>query len=241
MEEEVQIQDIQIEFTPNNDESLGDQSIFGGTDADVAVFYSYGTQKHGVILIEFKYIESEFSVCSSYREKNGGVKDGIVKKNIRPVCDSPVFYEKLILPYIANENKPDSPDCGYLKYNNWQLLKDSSIFDIEATKKSSYCPFRFSLQQLWRNLLLAENVSRARSLEEFQFWVLCPSQNTWLWQERGNKDVETELRKILTPLGNNVFSRKDIKTDFVDNLKVLTVEEWQQNWIKKFEERYLTL
>jgi hypothetical protein len=67
---------IEIEFTPNRlvellgyelgdrDESLGDQNGSGGTDADVAVFYRAGAER-GVLLIEFKYIEAEFSTCGS--------------------------------------------------------------------------------------------------------------------------------------------------------------------------------
>lgn len=67
----IEIDHIELEFTPNQigdlsgyqldgrDESLGDQSGSAGTDADVAIFYrSEGAR--GVLLLEFKYIESEF-------------------------------------------------------------------------------------------------------------------------------------------------------------------------------------
>jgi hypothetical protein len=244
----VQVEHIEIEFTPNSkttnrkgfetagDESLGDQSVLGGTDSDVAVFYTYGENKRGVILIEFKYIESEFSICSSYKDKNGKTPK---IKNIRPVCDSPDFFKTHILPLLDIINTPTNPDCGYLKYNNWQLLDKSAIFDQLSVKNSGKCPFRFSQQQLWRNLLLAENVARVRKLDEFQFWVLSPSQNKWLWQEREGKDVESELRKILTSFGNDIFCRKDIKTDFVDTLKLLANSDWEHQWVRKFEERYI--
>jgi len=238
----IQVEHIEIEFTPYNkikddrelngfpyqgDETLGDQSKYGGTDADVAIFYTF-EKKRGVILIEFKYIESEFSICTSYRNKN-----------IKTICDSSEYYSKYIQPSLDRTEKVRNPNCGYLKYNNWQLLEKSTIFNIEAIRNSGKCPFRFSVQQLWRNLLLAENVAHVRNLDEFQFWVLSPSQNKWLWQERDGSDVETELRRILTPKGNGIFLRKDIKVDFVDNLKSLVKDEWEKRWIEKFEERYL--
>ena len=82
LEKTVDIEDIIIEFTPSQDESIGDQSKFGGTDADIAIFYNDSESKKGVILIEFKYIENEFSICTSYKNK----------KYIRKVCDSITFH-----------------------------------------------------------------------------------------------------------------------------------------------------
>ncbi|MCX6242691.1 MAG: hypothetical protein NTX43_12865 [Bacteroidetes bacterium] len=236
----VEVQHIAIEFTPCIEESLGDQSKYGGTDADVAVFYQDDKQKTGVILIEFKYIEADFSVCSSYKEKNGKEKDGIKKSDVRKFCDNPGFYKELILSNVDNKKKPTNPLCGYLKYNNWQLLTKSKVFDLNAIKSADHCPFRYSLQQLWRNILLAENVKEVRGLDEFQFWVLCPSQNKALWKQKGDENVKKELQKILNSDGKNIFFVKDIKMDFVDNLKVMDLEEKELNWIRKFEERYLT-
>ncbi len=92
LEKSVMVEDIVIEFTPVAEESLGDQSGVGGTDADVAVFYTDEKQKSGVILIEFKYIEGAFSVCSSFK----------TKERIRNICVcskmknnlGPVLYDK---------------------------------------------------------------------------------------------------------------------------------------------------
>jgi hypothetical protein len=147
---EVIVTELIIEFTPSNsngiDETIGDQSIRGGTDSDVAVFYTTADNKKGVLLIEFKYIEHEFSVCSSYKNKN-----------ISCVCDSTDFYKTNIAPYLNSSAKQF--DCGYLKYQNWRLLEnEDSPFDSDKVKTAKACPFRFSLNQLWRNMLLAEKV-----------------------------------------------------------------------------------
>lgn len=236
---DVTVQHIEIEFTPNShknlsgfeltgDETLGDQGTSRGTDADVAVFYT-SEGKNGVILIEFKYIESEFSQCGSYKKD----KD----YNFRSICENSGFYQRLIEPKLSG--KPGKSFCGYIKYNNWQLTKESKVFNHEAIIAMDGCPFMFSGQQLWRNLLLAENVAKARTLDEFAFWVVAPVENTFLWNEN-ERNVESELRKVLTPLGNRIFRRLELDRDFFQVLKPLINDEWMSRWSKKFEERYLT-
>jgi len=228
------VNEIVIEFTPQTngiygDESIGDQSANGGTDADVAIFYTAGATK-GIILIEFKYIESEFSVCGSFR-------DDAKAKKLRHRCLNGGFYEDLISSNLS-ENKGRF-ECGYLKYKNWQLTRDSQVFDINAIAGSAGCPFRFSGQQLWRNLLLAEQVAKQRNLDEFSFWVLAPAENTFLWNEKSS-NVESEIRKVLTPEGNSVFKSLQLNKDFFQVLKPLANDEWTKNWLQKFEEKYLT-
>lgn len=235
----VTVKHIEIEFTPKSheklegfelagDESLGDQGPNRGTDADVAVFYT-SEYKKGVILIEFKYIESEFSQCGSYKNDK--------KNRFRDICDKNGFYKTLIESNLARNT--GKFDCGYLKYNNWQLMSESKVFDNKAIESSLGCPFRFSGQQLWRNLLLAENVARNRKLDEFHFWVLSPAENSFLWKENGNS-VETEIRNVLTPFGNSIFKSLELDKDFFQVLKPLINDEWMKGWSKKFEERYLT-
>lgn len=243
MGKQVEVKHIELEFTPykdskddrklkdfefKGDETLGDQSEFAGTDADVAVFYTYSEQKRGVILIEFKYIEAEFSVCSSFKKK----------KLVQNICSNHGFYQKLIEPYLTNSL--ENPLCGYLKYENWKLLNKSSVFDLESIKTADYCPFRYSLQQLWRNMLLAQNVKEIRGLDEFFFWVLYPEQNKALWNQKGKTSVEDCFRKKITLAGDKCFARKELKKDFVDNLMALVSQENEKEWMKKFEERYLS-
>jgi hypothetical protein len=236
---EVTVNQIEIEFTPNTlrnlrgfelsgDESLGDQGANRGTDADVAVFYTSENIK-GVVLIEFKYIESAFSQCGSYKNDK--------KHKFRDICDSQGYNKTLIDSKLRN--KQGRYNCGYLKYNNWKLTKDSAVFNFDAVSNSLGCPFRFSGQQLWRNLLLAENVAKSRNLDEFSFWVISPAENTFLWDEKG-KSVEEKLRKVLTPKGNSVFKRLELDRDFFHMLKPLLNDDWLVSWSAKFEERYLT-
>jgi hypothetical protein len=182
-----------------------------------------------VILIEFKYIESEFSQCGSYKSES--------KKDLRKICDNNGFHKALIEPNLSN--KQGRFNCGYLKYNNWQLTSESRVFDYSDIVNNQGCPFRFSGQQFWRNLLLAENVARARNIDEFSFWVLSPAENSFLWKENG-KSVETELRNVLTPFGKSIFRRLELNKDFFQVLKPLIKDEWMTKWSEKFEERYLS-
>ena len=227
LNKEVFISNIEIEFTPNKSESIGDQSKIGGTDADVGVFYHYNNKK-GVILIEFKYIENEFSLCSTYKRN----------KDIRKLCDGN-YYTQLISENSNHETQLKKPKCGYLKYENWQLTNKSNVFDRYKLQKLHYCPFRFSLNQLWRNLLLAEKVAEVRELEEFHFWVISPKENTYLWENRGQNN-ETAFREILTDKGNERFKSLELDKDFISILENYTNDNWSKEWLRKFREKYLT-
>jgi len=229
---------IEIEFTPKTpklnelpgferhpdaDESIGDQIGKRGTDADVAVFYKTRDKK-GIILIEFKYIEDDFNPCASYR-----IKD---KKMMK--CSNPDFYRHMIeKPLRINRSQA----CGYLKYGNWNLTASSDLIDIEKIRSLPVCPFRYSLNQLWRNLLLAENVKKARSLDDCRFWVIAPDGNTNLWDNHKEK-VEDEFRKILTDKGQSKFKKIQLEY-FVDSLENVGLSTSHQKWLASFREKYI--
>jgi hypothetical protein len=106
---EVVVRHIEPEFTPNqndlagfernDDESIGDQNVYSGTDSDIAVFYNYNNNRKGMLLIEFKFIEDEFSVCTSY-----------AIKAINEICRTERFYSDMVSCKNAL--------CGYNKYLN---------------------------------------------------------------------------------------------------------------------------
>lgn len=241
LNKEVTVNEIVIEFTPEKrqdyDETIGDQLKVGGTDADVAIFYNYENSKRAVLLLEFKYIESEFSICSSYQNKNGKVKDGIPKKNIRTICNSADYYQKQISPNLNSKAK--NFDCGYLKYSNWKLTEESTAFDFNKIKNHNGCPFKFSSNQLWRNMLLAEKVANARNLDEFGFWVVYPEENYYLWSDKELK-AKVDFENLLSGKGRKAFRILDIEKDFVANIELFELDDWTKNWIMEFRNRYLT-
>ena len=234
LEKQVKIIHLEPEFSPNecnsvigfertSDESIGDQGNKRGTDSDIAVFYTYNNDKKGVLLIEFKFIEAEFSVCSSYAGK----------KQIKSTCDSANYFVDLIEKKETAENNIFL--CGYNRYSNWQLTAKSKVIDGEKVKSMSPCPFRFGLNQLWRNMILAEQVALSRHCDEFSFWVFSPSENdNYLWK---NGATEKQFREILTQQGNNHFNKVHLENIF-DKLHDIVTDEQEINWLKNMETKY---
>lgn len=249
----VEVQHIELEFTPNQmqtapfaisegvttkqDESIGDQSTYGGTDADVAVFYSYADdiesfttsetlkRKKGVLLIEFKFIEAEFSVCSSYKNK----------QEVRGLCTSPDYYRELV--FNQRTDSRQQPLCGYTRYKNWELTKKSVTLDYDKVEHSAVCPFRYGLNQLWRNMLLAERVAQVRKCDEFGFWVLSPRENDdYLWKQKGD-DVEQLFRAVLTEKGNQRFRKVHLEEVYTILETQLKTEE-DKVWLNGLKEKY---
>jgi hypothetical protein len=232
----VAVAHIELEFTPNslislpgyellNDESLADQAGSAGTDADAAIFFSDEGGRREVLLIETKLIERGFSVCGSYAKK------ALCKKR----CASVGFHDDLVRRRATDE--AGRPLCGYTRYANWRLTQSSRAIASMAIQTAAACPFRGSGQQLWRNMLLAENVARARALDEFAFAVISPRENTQLWYE-GRTDVEQEFRRVLTPFGSERFRRVALE-DAVETLRPIVRGTMEAPWLDAFAEKYM--
>ncbi|MBS4027617.1 MAG: hypothetical protein KGZ58_03175 [Ignavibacteriales bacterium] len=234
LDKQVKVIHLEPEFTPNEcnsvirferttDESIGDQGNKRGTDSDIAVFYTYDNDKKGVLLIEFKFIEAEFSVCSSYADK----------KQIKATCDSANYF----LDMITNKKTDEAKNflCGYNRYFNWQLTAKSKVIDGEKVKSMLTCPFRFGLNQLWRNMMLAEQVALSRHCDEFGFWVFSPSENdNYLWKKG---ETERQFREILTQQGNNHFKKVHLENIF-DKLHDIVSDEQENTWLTDMETKY---
>jgi len=232
------VKHIEVEFTPNKirdisgfeqptaDESIGDQDANHGTDSDIAVFYTDAYNKTGVLLIEFKFIEPEFSVCSSYKNK----------PELKTLCNTSDYYKRIVAGKETDKN--NRVLCGYHKYQNWLLTSSSALFDIKKVETSIGCPFRYGANQLWRNLLLSEKVAAARNCDEFAFWVFSPKANDdFLWKQ-GTEDVEQKFRSILTSCGNDGF--KKVYLEYILGLlDDLSNNEDDNIWLSKMKEKYL--
>ncbi|MDD2994988.1 MAG: hypothetical protein PHP99_02085 [Paludibacter sp.] len=261
----VVVEHIELEFTPNQmqvdpfsenatpsgtltkgaDESIGDQSTFGGTDADVAVFYRFSksesatesgaltTDKKGLLLIEFKFIEAEFSVCSSFKNK----------QEVRAYCSGPDYYRELVVKHRTDSRQ--QPLCGYTRYQNWAMTVESDLFSESVTQSDpltgnrlAACPFRFGLNQLWRNLLLAKRVAEVRHYDAFDFWVVSPRENDdYLWKQK-DADVEQLLRETLTEKGNRHFRKVHLEEIYAVLEGIIATEE-DKAWMSGLKEKYV--
>lgn len=246
LDKQVKVIHLEPEFTPNQcnsvtgfekttDESIGDQGNKRGTDSDIAVFYSYDNAKKGVLLIEFKFIEPEFSVCSSYagskkkKDETSEEKEQRVKRNKdrKEICNSNNFYMMFV--------EAKHSQCGYNKYFNWDLTSRSKVINGQKVKSLSACPFRFGLNQLWRNMMLAEQVALSRKCDEFGFWVFSPIENdNYLWK---NGATEKQFREILTQEGNDHFKKIHVEYIF-DRLHDIVSDEEEHNWLTHMETKY---
>ncbi len=238
----VSVDHVELEFTPNQladlpgyelrgrDESLGDQSGSGGTDADVAVFYRAGGER-GVLVVEVKYLESAFSTCKSYRSKS--VERKLL---LQPLCDSAAFTA------VVTEPRRDDRGrllCGYAKYDNWELTRASVALDWEKIARLPGCPFAGSAQQLWRNLLLAENVARQRRLADFQLWAIAPKKNEPLWNESGGHVFQDFARLLRTDQPSHVrWLDMELVLETIEARLPLD-DARRQWWTGAFRQRYL--
>jgi len=246
IDKQVKVIHLEPEFTPNEcnsvigfertrDESIGDQGNKRGTDSDIAVFYTYDNGKKGLLLIEFKFIEPEFSVCSSYagskkkRDETPDETQQRIKRNQdrQGICSSNNFYLKMV--------EAKNSLCGYNKYFNWDLTSKSKVIDVEKVKSMSACPFCLGLNQLWRNMILAEQVALSRHCDEFGFWVFSPIENDkYLWK---NGATEKQFREILTQQGNDHFKKVHLE-NIIDKLHNIVSDEQENFWLTNMEKKY---
>jgi len=141
-----------------------------GTDSDIAIFYLNKNNEKILCLIEHKLSENNFTYCNAVKSKNNTDKQ---------VCNKFDF------------NKTDT--CYYQigkGYNYWKITKDSnSFFDLEKLQKvNELCPFKTSLQQLWRNMLLASAIENDKDneIKRAYFGVVFHENNMDLWKINGN-------------------------------------------------------
>lgn len=223
---------IEIEYTPKCD-YLNDQSAIGGTDSDVAVILRAGRRRL-LILAEFKFIEKEFSKCSSYHNSKRGVQ-------IKEQCLKNTFFESVVRTGL----------CGYAKYRNWEHTENSRVFDIEKVSSSNACPFRNSGNQLWRNILLAERIAvdPAGSFDDFLFIVFYPQQNVGLWGNRAshldssaaNRPIENGFRRFLRSDMEHKFQIVELErvVEILENKPGLST--LHRNWLLAFKEKYIDI
>ncbi len=97
------------------------------------------------------------------------------------------------------------------------------------------CPFRTGLNQLWRNMLLAEQVAKARECHEFRFWVFSPDQNEkYLWK---NGKIERDFRETLNEFGNSCFRLISLGR-IMEIIQQIELNEEDEKWLELLLEKY---
>jgi len=141
------VRSIKIEHTPPPD-VFKDQSGLGGVDCDVLIVADFSDGQLGVIAVETKFVEPEFSGCGFHKSCTVTVRDDT----------SACLYES---------------KKGYLY---WRRTLEHETISLEKLPAQG-CPFHGSLWQLWVNHALAHVEARCRDGKHARYAVCAPSGN----------------------------------------------------------------
>lgn len=171
------VRSIEFEYTPPS-EVFRDQSGHGGVDCDLLLDVDLRGGGRGLVAIETKFVEPEFSVC-------GFRKPGRVAKGLA-VCahDVPVRDDHGSCLYAGRK--------GYLYWEQTRRLRTLS----EEALGPIGCPFGGTEWQLWVNHTLVHADASLRSIPRAMFLVCAPRKNEALL---GDGVLERFRRRLAAP------------------------------------------
>jgi len=204
---------ITIEHTPDKN-IFGDQSGKGGVDCDVLIEGADADGKPLVIVVETKFVETEFSICG-YR-KPGRAKDG------KAVCpeDVPVSNDHHNCLYTSRKQP----------FEYWSRTIEHKTLN-ERSLPGSGCPFGGPLWQLWVNHALAHEEAARRDAAGVFFAVCASSANHKLLQH----DVLEQFRDLLAAPESLVFMDLDA---LIEAIAANTSTSDQVEWAEGLQARY---
>jgi len=129
------------------------------TSSDICITWEDEQRKKNMLLLEFKFTERDFGVCS----RREGQDDNLCR-NSEKIVASPQTQ-----CYRAQVGRT------YWEY----ILRNDSPFKLKALTTESYCPFRYDFYQLMRNQLLAHCIQsdREAGLHRVEFGVIHHADN----------------------------------------------------------------
>ena len=184
---------------------LNDHNKATGTDSDLAISYYDIHGKLALWLIEHKLTEAEFTTCGGYRSNGNGARSNC--EDGSKILDNP---SKCYYQY----------KCDY-KY--WQIMRRSEIYDWDALKGRSKCPFMGGENQLWRNQLMAEAIKNTTEYDTAHLSVV---------RHEGNTDLTRTIEKY------KHFLRHDDNsfTEFTSKQLVIEASKVKRPGIQKWVE-----
>lgn len=213
-----EVKRIHIEYTPPN-AVFGDQSGRGGVDCDVLIEYDAPQGKRGLLAIETKFVEQEFSACA-FRKRAGITSPGVASCK-EGTCHREDFSGCL----YAGKKK------GYLY---WDWSSKLGTLNADVLRGDSPCPFGGGLWQLWVNHTLVHAEAHDRQLQEAAFAVCAPRGNEALL--KGGETIAT-FRHLLTNPASMLFIPLE---DLVDALELsIGPGRFSQDWVAYLRQRYL--
>lgn len=222
--------DIKFEYSDPNDylnerNGRNDNKRNIGTDADIAIFYNNLKGEKCICLLEHKLSEKEFTNCNAVKSK--------ANKN-KEKCND------------FNQIWTDTANCYYesgKRYRYWELTKHpNTFFDFNIlSDQNGVCPFEGSLQQLWRNMLMAQSIENdpRNPVEKAYFGVVYHKENEELFKLKGYPGFDRTDQAF-----SSILNRKD-------KFFIISIHEILENirkvsdplplWVNEYEEKYINL
>lgn len=211
------VKNINIEYTPSN-AVFADQSGRGGVDCDVLVEYDTTNGGGGLVSIETKFVEEEFSTCA-FRKRASKAKTGLA------TCPEGTYHQQ------------DFRGCLYASkkgYRYWDQSLRLGTLKPELLRGGSPCPFGGGLWQLWVNHTLVHAEAHERHLKEATFAVCAPRGNDALL--KGGEAI-TAFRNLLTlPSSMLLITLEDLVVALESSVGP---DRFWPNWIAYLRQRYL--
>lgn len=215
------ITEIRLEYTPRNN-PLGDQSAKAGVDADVRIDFRHQDGRRGILLIETKFVEPDFSHCG-YRKP--GRPHPCPEGTIVDVRGSNCSYS-------TRKPKP---------YRYWEQSIRLGVVNMERIG-SGPCPFGGGLWQPWLNYTLA----KALADEESAVNPADPVTHAWyaVVAPRANEALHQHVRPdVISALGNLVHCPQDLSLVAVEDLivaigNVVAGQKDHAKWFEFLKDRY---
>lgn len=196
-----------------------------GTDSDIAIFYLNFENEKCLCLLEHKLSEKEFTNCNAIKSKQNHNKDK---------C------------YDFVQIWSDTSNCYYQSgknYSYWKLTQEkNSFFDKNVfSAHEGICPFKGSLQQLWRNMLMAQAIENdpENPIQKTYFGVVHHKENEKLFRLKGLSGFErTDVAFSSILKRKEKFFTISIQ-EVLENIR--NVSEPLPVWVYEYEEKYLNL
>lgn len=207
---------VHIEYTPPPD-VFGDQSSVGGVDCDVLIEYR-GSRGPGLLAIETKFVEPDFSVCTFRRRASSPGCNG------RDICPEGT---------IPGE---DFSGCLYAArkgYAYWDWSSKLGTLQSHVLGRTE-CPFGGALWQLWVNHTLVHAESARRDASEAYFVVCAPKGNAKL--TAGGKTIDSFRGLLANPKTMLFIGVEDLIASLAKAIP-LDDDRWS-GWAKYLQDRY---
>lgn len=195
------------------------------TSPDVAFMLSKPSGIKGIVLVECKYVESDFGICSGYSQTKKLLRSRTANPN-RDRCNN----ASLIVEDPENS-------CHLVSWGRkyWQHL--TPIVDKDAFNELSYCPARSNGYQLLREYAYAQALADSSQYEVVIYAIAWDPRNEALIRSMrgaGLREIETGWSKLF-PRGVPIKTWSH--NQWVDYVDRNGGSAWQP-WVEYVSARY---